>query len=49
MRAAKQCGYPKLITEDNGSKFPLKALDAWAYAHEVKLDVIRPENPWNIA
>ena len=49
VRAAKQWGYPKIITEDNGSEFPLKALDAWAYAHEVKLDVIRPENPWIIA
>ena len=49
VRAAKQWGYPKIITEDNGSEFTLKALDAWAYAHEVKLDVIRPENPWNIA
>ena len=45
VRAAKQCGYPKIITEDNGSEFTLKALDAWAYAHEVKLDVIRPGKP----
>ena len=45
MRAAKRCGYPKIITEDNGSEFPLKALDAWTYAHEVKLDVIRPGKP----
>jgi putative transposase len=44
-RVAKQCGYPKIITVDNGSEFTSKALDAWAYAHEVKLDVIRPGKP----
>ena len=27
---------------DNGSEFPSKALDAWAYAHGVKLHFIRP-------
>jgi len=42
---AKPCGYPKIITVDNGSEFTSKALDAWAYAHEVKLDVIRPGKP----
>ena len=44
-RVAKQCGYPKIITVDNGSEFTSKALDAWAYAHEVKLEVIRPGKP----
>ena len=44
-RVANQCGYPKIITMDNGSEFTSKALDAWAYAHEVKLEVIRPGKP----
>ena len=44
-RAAKRQGYPTLITVDNGSEFASKALDAWAYAHSVKLDFIRPGKP----
>jgi putative transposase len=32
-RVAKQRGYPRMITVDNGSEFASKALDAWAYAH----------------
>ena len=44
-RVAKQWGYPKMITVDNGSEFASKALDAWAYAHGVKLDFIRPGKP----
>jgi putative transposase len=44
-RVAKQHGYPKMITVDNGSEFTSKALDAWAYAHGVKLDFIRPGKP----
>src|SRR5207248_1148555 len=42
---AKQWGYPKMITVDNGSEFASKELDAWAYAHGVKLDFIRPGKP----
>ena len=38
----KQQGYPKMITVDKWSEFISKALDAWAYAHGVKLDFIRP-------
>ncbi len=30
---------------DNGSEFASKALDAWAYDHDVKLDFIRPGTP----
>jgi putative transposase len=37
--------YPKEITVDNGSEFYSKAMDAWAYAHQVKLDFIRPGRP----
>lgn len=44
-RAAKQGGYPKVITVDNGSEFTSKALDAWAYTHGVQLDFIRPGKP----
>jgi len=44
-RAGKRQGYPTLITVDNGSEFASKALDAWAYAHGVKLDFIRPGKP----
>lgn len=44
-RMAKRSGYPQMITVDNGSEFASKALDAWAYAHGVKLDFIRPGKP----
>ena len=44
-RVAKQRSYPRMITVDNGSEFASKALDAWAYAHGVKLDFIRPGKP----
>ena len=44
-RVAKRTGYPQMITVDNGSEFTSKALDAWAHAHGVKLDFIRPEKP----
>lgn len=38
-------GLPKIITVDNGSEFVSRAMDAWAYAHNVKLDFIRPGKP----
>jgi len=44
-RVTKQHGYPRMITVDNGNEFTSKALDAWAYAHGVKLDFIRPGKP----
>lgn len=44
-RVAKRAGYPAMITVDNGSEFASKVLDAWAYAHHVKLDFIRPGKP----
>ena len=44
-RATKHHGYPQIIQVDNGSEFQSKALDAWAYAHQVKLDFIRPGKP----
>lgn len=44
-RVVKLHGYPCMITVDNGSEFASKTLDAWAYAHSVKLDFIRPGKP----
>jgi putative transposase len=44
-RATRRHGYPKIIQVNNGSEFQSKALDAWAYAHQVKLDFIRPGKP----
>jgi putative transposase len=43
--AARRFGYPQIIQVDNGTEFQSKALDAWAYEHEVKLDFIRPGKP----
>ena len=37
--------YPAINQLDNGSEFQSKALDAWAYAHQVKLDFIGPGKP----
>jgi putative transposase len=36
---------PKLIQVDNGPEFVSKELDAWAHAHGVKLQFIRPGKP----
>ena len=36
---------PTAITVDNGSEFVSRAMDAWAYAHDVRLDFIRPGKP----
>jgi len=44
-RGAKHCGDPKMITVDYGSGFASNALDAWAHAHDVKLDFMRPGKP----
>jgi putative transposase len=38
-------GLPESITVDNGAEFCSRAVDAWAYAHCVKLDFIRPGKP----
>src|SRR4051812_17833082 len=40
-----QRGAPASITVDNGSEFVSRAMDAWAYAHEVRLEFIRPGKP----
>ena len=36
---------PQAITVDNGGDFVGRAMDAWAYAHDVRLDFIRPGEP----
>jgi putative transposase len=38
-------GAPTAITVDNGSEFMSRAMDAWAYAHDVRLAFIRPGRP----
>lgn len=40
-----QRGLPKRIQVDNGSEFISKALDLWAYEHQVTLDFSRPGKP----
>lgn len=36
---------PTAISVDNGTEFVSKAMDAWAYGHDVRLDFIRPGRP----
>ena len=36
---------PYAITVDNGGEFVSRAMDAWAYAHDARLDFIRPGKP----
>ena len=38
-------GAPTAITVDNGGEFVSRAMDAWAYAHDVRLEFIRPGRP----
>jgi putative transposase len=38
-------GAPTAITVDNGGEFVSRAMDAWAYAHNVRLEFIRPGKP----
>jgi putative transposase len=44
-RATRRYSCPEVIQVDNGSEFQSKAVDAWADAHRVKLDFIRPGKP----
>lgn len=44
-RVSKQRPMPHVIRVDNGSEFAGRALDAWAYWKQVKLDFIRPGKP----
>jgi len=42
---ASERGLPELIVIDNGTEFTSKALDAWAFEHQVQLHFIRPGKP----
>ena len=44
-RLADERGLPEVITVDNGPEFAGKTLDAWAYAHGVRLHFIDPGKP----
>ncbi len=44
-RIAETRPLPAVIVVDNGPEFTSKALDAWAYAHRVRLQFIRPGKP----
>ena len=41
----QQRAAPQAIIVDNGGEFVSRARDAWAYAHDVRLDCIRPGKP----
>ena len=44
-RVLQRRAAPCAITVDNGGEFVSRAMDAWAYAHDVRLDFIRPGKP----
>jgi putative transposase len=44
-RVLQRRSAPHAITVDNGGDFVSRAMDAWAYAHDVRLDFIRPGKP----
>lgn len=44
-RVGAQRGLPETITVDNGPEFAGRALDAWAYQHQVHLHFIQPGKP----
>jgi len=44
-RLSETRGLPEVITVDNGPEFAGKALDAWAYRRQVRLNFIRPGKP----
>ena len=44
-RLAATRGLPEVIQVDNGPEFAGRALDAWAYAHGVRLQFIEPGRP----
>ena len=44
-RIVAERGSPKAIRVDNGPEFVSKALDRWAYEHQVTLDFSRPGKP----
>lgn len=44
-RLARSRGLPQVITTDNGTEFPSRAVDEWAHRSGVKLAFIRPGKP----
>ncbi len=44
-RLKRTIGVPQRIAIDNGPEFISKALDAWAYRHQVQLEFSRPGKP----
>jgi len=44
-RVLRRRSPPQAITVDNGGEFVSRAMDAWAYGHDVRLDFIRPGKP----
>lgn len=44
-RITAERGAPRRIRVDNGPEFVSKALDQWAYLHQVALDFSRPGKP----
>ncbi len=44
-RLRQTVGAPERIAVDNGPEFVSKALDAWAYRHEVQIEFSRPGKP----
>lgn len=44
-RIAQDSSYPDSIRVDNGSEFFSRAMDSWAYVHNVSLEFIRPGKP----
>jgi len=44
-RIAYMRSLPEIITIDNGPEFARRAMDAWAYQRDVKLNFIRPGKP----
>jgi len=44
-RLSRSHGKPAMIQVDNGSEFTSRALDAWAYREDVRLDFSRPGKP----
>jgi putative transposase len=44
-RVLQRRAAPTAIIVDNGGEFVSRAMDAWAYAHDVRLDFIWPGKP----
>lgn len=45
-RIVANCGAPRSIRVDNGPEFVSRALDQWAYLHQVTLDFSKGKTVW---